>query len=113
MGLFQVEGSMNVDMKKYVCIGVGQRVLRIHCLIMLVNSKTFMKERDEHKTGRESYVQIVIGHGMERRLTLVPGPGTEGEAKALGRGRSGWRELVMLQGPCRGIRLERPQLISN
>lgn len=40
MRLFQVEGSMNVGMKGYVCIEVGQRVLGIHHLFKLANPKT-------------------------------------------------------------------------
>lgn len=79
MGLFQVEGSMNVGIKKYICIGVGQGMLRIQCLIMLANSNTYMKEREEHKAGKADYVQIGTGHGMEQKGTLVPGPGM-GEA---------------------------------
>lgn len=78
MGLFQVERSMNVGIKKYVCTGVGQ-ILRIQCIIMLSISNTYMKEREGHKAGKGAYVQIGSDHGMEQRGTLVPEPGM-GEA---------------------------------
>ena len=41
MRLFQVEGSMNVGMKEYVYLGVGQSVLGIRHLFKLANPKTY------------------------------------------------------------------------
>lgn len=97
----------------HVCIGLGQRVLGIHWLIKLANSETFMKAREKHKTGKANYVQIVTGHDVEQRGSLVPGPGMETDTEVLGKGRYVWRRLMILQGRCQGIGLERPLLMVN
>lgn len=77
MGLFQIEWRMNVGIENYVCVGVGQEMFRIQCL-MLANSNTYMKEREGHKAGKADYVQIETGHSMEQKGTLVPEPGMGG-----------------------------------
>lgn len=87
-------------------------MLGIHCLIMLTNSNTYMKEREGHKAGKAYYVQIGTGHGMEQRGTLVSGPGM-GEKLNLCGGRSTRRKLMRLQEKCQKMGLERPQLIFN
>lgn len=111
MGLFQVEGSMNVGIKTYVCIGAGQGMLGIHYL-MLTNSNTYMKERERHKARKADYVQIGTGHGMEQRGTVVSGAGMGEKLKPCG-GRGSRRKLMRLQGKCQEMGVERPQLSFN
>lgn len=73
--------------------GVGE-----HWLIKLANAKAFTKEGKGQKTGRANYVWIVTHHECGAEGTLVPKPGMEGEAEALGGGKSVWRKLMILQG---------------
>lgn len=50
-----------------------KKAFGIHWLIKLANSKTFMEEREEHKTRRDNYVQTVTGRGVEQRGTQSQG----------------------------------------